>query len=189
MNKRAPAHYSGVAKFLHWAIALLIIMMLVFGQGFDDPKTEAEMAFSLTGHSTLGFTAIGLILLRILWRIGHPPPKLPETVSPLQTKASKLSHLLLYALMIYVPMMGLYTAAAHEMAVMPYGAFDVREALSFLGNDNFEGRRFLHEIGTWLLIALLVVHVAAAFMHQFIQKDGVLRRIWFGGGKNLQSPS
>lgn len=184
MTEPSPTHYTGVAKFLHWAIAILIIMMLVFGQGFDDPKTEAEMAFSLRGHSTLGFTAIGLILLRILWRIGHPTPKLPETVSPLQAKASKLSHLLLYALMIYVPMMGLYTAAAHEMAVMPFGAFDLREALSFLGNDNFEGRRFLHEIGTWLLIALLAVHIAAAFLHQFIQKDGVLGRMLPGKSKS-----
>lgn len=183
MTDISPTHYTGVAKFLHWAVALLIIMMLAFGQGFEDPKTTTEMAESLMGHSTLGLTALTLILLRILWRIGHPAPSLPETVSPLQAAASKASHLLLYALMIYVPLTGIYTAVAHETTVMPYGAFELREALSFLGATDFDGRRFLHELGTWLLIALLAVHIGAAFLHQFVQKDGVLRRMWFGRGK------
>jgi len=186
VTQRTAVHYSGIAKFLHWAIALLIIMMLVFGQGFDDVKTDPELAFSLTGHSSLGLTALTLIILRILWRIGHPPPALPATVSPAQATASKLSHLLLYALMIYVPLTGIYTAAAHEMVVMPWNAFDLREVVSFLGATDFEGRRFLHELGTWLLIALLAVHIAAAFLHQFIQKDGVLRRMWFGKGKQAK---
>ena len=99
------------------------------------------------------------------------------------TGVAKFLHWLIYALMIYVPLTGLYTATAHEYAVTPYGAFDVREALSFLGGSDFDGRRFLHEIGTWLLIALLAAHIGAAFLHQFVQKDGVLRRIWFGRGK------
>lgn len=177
VSTKTPVHYTGVAKFLHWAIAILIIMMLIFGQGFDDLKTSDELAFSLQGHSTLGFTVITLLVLRILWRLGNPPPALPETVAPTQVMLSKLSHLLLYALMIYVPATGIYTAAAHEYAVLPYGAFDVRDAFSFLGASDFDGRRFLHEIGTWLLIALLVVHILAAFLHQFVQKDGVLRRM------------
>lgn len=176
-------HYTGTAKFLHWAIALLIIMMLVFGQGFEDITNPDDMAFSLRGHSTLGFTVITLLVLRILWRLGNPPPALPETVAPTQAMLSKVSHLLLYALMIYVPATGIYTAAAHEYAVLPYGAFDVREVFGFLGASDFDGRRFLHEIGTWLLIALLAVHIIAAFLHQFVQKDGVLRRMWFGRGK------
>lgn len=178
-----PIHYTSVAKFLHWAIALIIIMMLIFGQGFENITTDDEMAFSLTGHSTLGLTVIGLIILRILWRIGHLPPDLPETVTGAQKTAAKLSHLLLYALMIYVPVTGLYTAAAHEIAVMPYGAFDLRETLSFFGTADFEGRRFLHELGTWLLIGLLAIHINAAFLHQFIQKDGVLRRMLPGKAK------
>ncbi len=183
MQKSGNTHYTKVAKALHWAIAVLIIMMLVFGQGFDGLKTEEEMAFFLAGHSTLGLTVIGLIVLRILWRLGHPPPALPAGMKAAHKTAAKLSHLMLYALMVYVPLMGLYTVAAHETVAMPYGTFDLNAALSFLGDSDFEGRRFLHEIGTWGLIGFLALHVAAAFHHQFILKDGVLRRMWFGGGK------
>jgi cytochrome b561 len=181
MTQNKLTHYTGVAKFLHWAIALIIVMMLSFGQGFESIATDEEMAFSLTGHSTLGVTVIGLIILRILWRIGHPPPALPETLGDSQKSAAKLSHLALYGLMIIVPLTGLYTAAAHEMPVMPYGAFDLREVISFAGNDNFDGRRAIHELGTWILIGLLMVHISAAFLHQFVQKDGVLRRMIPGG--------
>jgi len=183
MTQASPIHYSGIAKLLHWAVALIISLMLFFGQGFENITSDDEMAFSLTGHSTLGLTVIGLIILRILWRLGHPAPSLPESVSSLQAGASKISHFLLYAMMIYVPITGLYTAAAHDMSVMPYGAFDLRDVLAFMGDDGFSERRSLHEIGTWLLIALLAVHVGAAFLHQFVQKDGVLRRMWFGGPK------
>jgi cytochrome b561 len=182
MTGTGPIHYTGVAKTLHWLIALIIITMLIFGQGFETSEGD-DLAFSLTGHSSLGLTVIGLIILRILWRIGHPPPALPETVAGVQLLAAKLSHLLLYALMIYVPVTGLYTAAAHEMPVMAYGAFDLRVTLSFFGADDFEGRRFLHELGTWLLISLLAVHVSAAFLHQFVQKDDVLRRMLPGKAK------
>ena len=183
MTNAGPIHYSAVAKVLHWIIALIIVTMLIFGQGFESITSDDEMAFSLTGHSSLGLTVIALIMLRILWRISHPAPPLPQTVSPTQAAAAKVSHGLLYALMIYVPTTGLYTAAAHDIAIMPYGAFDLRAALTFVGDDDFAGRRFLHELGTWLLIALLAVHIGAALLHQFVQKDGVLRRIWFGQGK------
>lgn len=189
MNKNTPAHYTGIAKFLHWMVALIIMMMLVFGQGFDDIKTDTEMAYSLMGHSSLGLTVIGLIILRILWRIGNPPPALPETVNRAQKTMANISHILLYALMIYVPLTGLFTIAQHEIAAIPYGAFDLRAALSFLQDSDylarwdFDSRRFLHEVGTWLLIALLAVHILAAFLHQFVQKDGILRRMWFGKAK------
>lgn len=179
MNQPQNTHYTTVAKILHWWIAVLIIMMLIFGQGFDDSKTADEMAFSLMGHSSLGLTVIGLLVLRILWRLGHPPPDLPEDMNGAQKSAAKLSHLMLYTLMIYVPLTGLYTIAVHETVATPFGAFNLNAALSFLGDGGFEGRRFLHEIGTWGLIGFLGLHIAAALQHQFVLKDGVLRRMWF----------
>ncbi|MEP2990652.1 MAG: cytochrome b/b6 domain-containing protein [Parasphingorhabdus sp.] len=183
MTSSEPVRYTGVAKFLHWTIALIIIMMLTFGQGFESITTDEEMAFSLTGHSSLGLTVIGLILLRILWRLGHPSPALPDTVGEKQKAAAKTSHLALYGLMIFVPLTGLYTAAAHEIPVMSYGVFDLRQVIAFMGNDDFDGRRAIHEFGTWLLIGLLVVHISAAFLHQFVQKDGVIRRMLPGKSK------
>jgi len=183
MNQPHNTHYTTVAKILHWSIAVLIVMMLVFGQGFDEPKTDDEMVFSLAGHSSLGLTVVGLLVLRILWRLGHPPPELPGDLNAAQKSAAKLSHLVLYALMIYVPLTGLYAIAAHEMVATPFGAFNLNAALSFLGDGNFEGRRFFHEVGTWGLIGFLGLHIAAALQHQFVLKDGVLRRMWFGRGK------
>lgn len=183
MTKPSPQHYSGVAKFLHWAVALIILTMLTFGQGFDDIVKEDELLFSLSAHSSLGFTVIGLIVLRILWRLGHKPPALPESVSGPQKTAAKWSHILLYGLMVLVPLTGIYAASTHELAVMAYGAFDVREVFAFLGAADFDGRRAIHEFGTWLLIGLLAVHIIASLFHQFVQKDGVLRRMWFGKGR------
>ena len=186
MKQQSPLHYTNVAKTLHWAVALIIMTMLTFGQGFDDIAQEDELLFSLTAHSTLGFTVIGLIVLRILWRLGHKPPALPDSVSDQQKTAAKWSHILLYALMVTVPLTGIYVASTNELPVMPYGAFDVREAFAFLGAVDFDGRRAIHEFSTWLLISLLAVHIMASLFHQFVQKDGVLRRMWFGKGRQAK---
>ncbi len=171
-----PSRYTGIAKFLHWIIALIMIIMLVFGQGFDG-ESGAQLSESLTAHSSLGITVFGLILLRVLWRLAHQPPALPESVGEPQKKAARISHLLLYGLMFAVPLTGFYTAAAHELPVMSYGAFDLREVIAFFGASDFDGRRSLHEYATWVLIGLLALHISAAFLHQFVQKDGVLRRM------------
>ena len=37
-----------------------------------------------------------------------------------------------------------------------------------------------HGLGANLLILLLVAHVGAALHHQFVRRDGLLRRMWYG---------
>ncbi|KAA0274983.1 MAG: cytochrome B, partial [Chloroflexi bacterium] len=33
---------------------------------------------------------------------------------------------------------------------------------------------------SWLLLALVLLHFGAAMFHQFIKKDNLLARMWFG---------
>lgn len=168
--------YTGVAKTLHWVMALIIIVMLIFGEGLEDSKGE-ELTKGLAAHSSLGLIVLALVLLRILWRFGHPPPALPEAMGTAQKIAAHAVHAAIYVLMIYLPLTGLYAAAVHDVPVTPFGAFDVREALSFLGVGSFDARRPLHAIGTKVMLALVVLHIGAALYHQFVQRDAVLRRM------------
>jgi cytochrome b561 len=38
----------------------------------------------------------------------------------------------------------------------------------------------IHHLGYILAMGLVLVHVGAAFYHQFILKDGILSRMWYG---------
>jgi cytochrome b561 len=40
--------------------------------------------------------------------------------------------------------------------------------------------RAFHELSWQILLALIILHVAAALYHQFIRKDHLLSRMWFG---------
>jgi cytochrome b561 len=61
------------------------------------------------------------------------------------------------------------------------------------GSEGFEGGfggglqavgrfvfRAFHELSWKILLALIILHVAAALYHQFIRKDNLLGRMWFG---------
>ena len=41
-----------------------------------------------------------------------------------------------------------------------------------------------HTIASWLLAALLLVHVAGTLRHHFFKRNDVLRRMWTGGATN-----
>jgi cytochrome b561 len=41
--------------------------------------------------------------------------------------------------------------------------------------------RVPHGLGARLFVALLVFHAGAALYHHFIHRDGLLRRMWYGG--------
>lgn len=168
--------YSGVAMVLHWLTALLALTMLIFGQGFESEKGE-ELRFGLAAHSSLGTTLFALVMIRIVWRWLNPPPPLPDTMPPMQKFAADAVHYTLYAMLIALPLTGAFAAAAHEMPVTPYGAFDLRDALAFLGRGEFADRRAIHEALTKFMMALLVLHLGAVVLHTFVQRDGVLKRM------------
>jgi cytochrome b561 len=47
-----------------------------------------------------------LVVVRLVNRRLNPPPALPETVPPVQRWAAKASHILLYASMVAMPLLG-----------------------------------------------------------------------------------
>ena len=72
--------YTGTAMALHWLVALLVIgnLVLVWTIG---SLPDAMVRPAIDTHKSIGITVLGLALLRVLWRLSHPPPPLPATVS------------------------------------------------------------------------------------------------------------
>lgn len=181
-NPQMAPQYSKTAKWLHWFMAVVIIFDLIMAQGFSTMPDEQKGEI-LIGHSSIGSILLLLVLFRIFWRYKHPVSALPETVAQWQTTASRVSHLLLYALMIIVPLTGYYIATASPIAVMPFASFVLGgEGMT---EEGFMAVRSLHAIATKLLMVLVSIHLIAAFNHWLLQKDGVFQRMAprFGRGK------
>lgn len=167
--------YDVVAMALHWVIAILMIVMIFFG---EDLMEEDGGMLLPSLHVSIGATVLVLSVLRLLWRVMNPPPPLPAGMAPWEHTVSKLTHVLFYVLMIGLPLTGwlAFPEFLREEASMSgvniFGVFGVPLAPN-LG----ELPKVIHEIGSKVAMVLVFLHVVAALKHQFIDRDGVLRRM------------
>jgi len=165
--------YSGVAKAFHWAIVVLVFLMLYGGFTSDDlPKAE-RLGFFQT-HAGLGILILILMLGRILWRRTHPAPALPEGMPRWQQIASIATHHGLYLLVLLQPIFGLMTTASSKFDLKAFGVLGLQVAPNETIHEIGET---LHSINAWIITALIALHVVAALYHHFILRDNVLKRM------------
>ena len=159
--------YSTVAIVLHWAIALLIIGMLIFGEDMVSNHHGAT-DFSRSLHATIGMAILALTFMRLGWRLVKTPPALPQSMKSWERKASKAAHHLFYVLLIAIPLTGWLSASAisneHGTAFFIAGLPMIVMPLPDLG----EFYEAMHGLSGNLMWALLALHVAGALKHQFL---------------------
>ncbi len=177
--------YTAVAIALHWAIALLIIGLLAVGWIMDampgGPGSPKIAIIQL--HKSFGITVLLLTIARILWRLMNPPPAEPPVPAWQKLLASGV-HVLLYAVMLAMPLSGWIMASAeidkHEtlfFGTLPFYAPGVAGLPAATREPLAEGLEFVHHNLAWVMVGLIVLHVAAAMKHQLVDRDGLLARM------------
>lgn len=168
--------YGYPAMFFHWGLALLIPVLIGLGWymlGIED-QPGSDWYFAL--HISLGLTAALLIALRFAWRLGHPPHPFPGTMPAWQAKAARISHALLYVLMLLMPLTGYLGASFSGEAVGYFGLpLPAWAAKNLALKEQFFGA---HAIIAWVLVAMIGVHALGAFKHLLIDKNAVFQRMW-----------
>src|ERR1700694_3771814 len=97
--------FPAVSRLLHWLMAVMVLTMLFLGVGMAASVSE-RYRFLVAIHRPLGLAVLVLVAIRLVNRLLDPPPPLPDTMPPLQRFAAKASHVLLYALMFIMPVVG-----------------------------------------------------------------------------------
>ena len=179
MQKR----YSSVAIVLHWAMALLILIAWSIAIAIDDMPLSPTRISGLSWHKWLGVTVFFLVLVRLIWRATHPVPLLAIKMPAWQEKVMHLTHWALYVLMFAVPVVGWLMSSAKGYTVNYFGLFELPDLVE---KDKALGHllKEIHEFLANGLMLLVGLHIAAALKHQWIDKDGLLSRMLFGGSKN-----
>jgi cytochrome b561 len=171
MNKDS-ARYDKVQIVLHWLIAAVIISMIILGlfmvqlpkQSELPPGEESVRAFWFLFHKSLGLTAAILIFLRLGWRLTHKVPQPLVQLKTWQKTASSFVHGLLYVLMVAVPVSGYLQSMFSKYHTKFWGIELPRLAeANPVMRENFTE---LHEILVFTLIAVLLIHIAAAVKHR-----------------------
>lgn len=181
--KTAASRYSRGAMVFHWTIAVLIILNFIGAFVAEDlPKSEAAQIMG--AHKAMGITILILSIGRLVWRITEPVPPLSAGLKAWEVTLAKVSHALLYFLMIAIPASGwiMHSAFSGGKSISFFGLFSYPGLP--LAQDRATGGLFLevHEVMAFAMLALLALHLAGALKHQFIDRGGSIWRMLPGRG-------
>jgi cytochrome b561 len=180
-------NYSNVAIVLHWMLAVVLVGCFFLGLYMTGLPLSPERIRLYSWHKWIGVTILAFTLLRLLWRLTHrPPEELP--MPPWQRRASRAAHRLLYLLCVAIPLVGWAYSSSAGFPVVLFGVLPLPD---FVPADKALSAAIKpwHQGLAWTLAALVLAHVAAALKHHFIDRDGLLSRMWFSSRKSDQHES
>lgn len=164
-------HYGRLTRYLHWAMAALFAWQFASAGAHAWLEDTTVEAFLWASHKPLGLLLMLLAIVRVAWGIfdrGHRPPAVNAWAS--------LGHLALYLLMIAVPAVALIRQYGSGRAFEPFGiplmsGFEGEiEWMTAIGSN-------FHGLFGWVLLALVVGHVAMALWHRHAGDSAVMSRM------------
>ncbi len=170
-----PTRYSSMAIALHWLMALALIGLIGVGTWMTGLKPSPTKIMIYNWHKWIGLTMLMLVALRLIVRVLRRPPPLPA-MPVWQARAARASHATMYALMFAMPITGWLQNSAAGFPLTWFGLFKV-PALIPRDSADFRFWQSVHEWLAWALVVLIVLHVAAALKHHFLDRDGLLDRM------------
>ena len=180
MQQDSPTQLSLLSIIFHWSISVTFICLLCVGIYMAD--NEIYSLYPI--HKSIGILILLLVVPRILWRLknGFPAPLYDNTT---QKKLATAAHVLLLIATLLMPISGMMMSgfAGHGLAVFglelaaanpdplnPGQVIAINSSLAGLGHE-------VHEIAKNIIILIILVHIAGALKHHFMDKDGTLRRM------------
>jgi len=165
------ARFTLISRWLHWSMAAMVLVMLFLGIGMAASVSE-RYRLLVAIHRPLGMAVLVLVAIRLVNRLLHPPPPLPDALPPWQRAAAKASHVLLYALMFIMPLLGWGMLSAARYPIVIFGSVHLPPILP-RDPDLYAVLRQLHTDFAYLLFGVFLAHLGAALMHALIRRDGV----------------
>lgn len=175
-DKTGAFPYSQPAIWLHWASVLAIGVALATGLYLSELAMSLQKLKLMNWHKWVGVAALAIAVLRSLWRLKRKPPPWPTSMSLLQRNAAGFAHLSLYLLMLSVPLLGWAYSSSAGFPVVWLGVIPLPD---WVPRDRqlAETLKLVHQVSAYLLLLLIVLHVAAVLKHQIIDKDRLIDRM------------
>ncbi|MEX3934559.1 cytochrome b [Paraburkholderia phymatum] len=166
--------YDGIARLLHWLVALLITAQFLLGWTMPDVHRDTLPDGLIAWHLGVGAAIVAAVVCRILWRVTHQPP--PAELTPALSFISRATHALLYITLVAVPLAGWANASSRGWAVKLFGVVRYPD-LTQNGSQTGHALGDVHGWLAWVLLALIVLHIGGALFHRIVLKDDVLQRM------------
>ena len=172
------ARYTRTAVALHWLIAALFIGQFAWGWLMQEiPKSPPGLrADAFNVHKSIGLCVLGLMMFRLGWRIAHPPPALPA-LPAWQAHLARATHVALYVALLVQPLSGYLGSVWSGYPVKWFGI--TLPAWGARSPELKDAMSNVHLVTSFVLLALVLLHVAGALNHA-LRRDGIVSRMWFG---------
>ena len=175
-----PKRYHPVAASLHWIIALLIFTDLFLalapeGPGGLIPKTLFGQPI-VSIHMLIGTLVLALLVIRFIMRITMKRPELATAGHPILDVIGVLTHYALYLFTFGMALSGLVMSLQRGYFAQLYGIGTIPQTFN-RGSYTWE---IIHASSWSFLVGIMALHIGAALFHQFIRRDNLFARMWFG---------
>ena len=175
--------HSILARAIHWFTALAILALAILGFWMTQ-RAAANLWDNLTNtlygwHKLIGFTVLLVTILRFCLKLNSKTPPYPNNISPFLVKVASIVHYMLYGLLFVVPMLGWAGVTAYP-ALITVGGYSLPAMPGIPKSELIAKQIFqIHGLLAMTLIAVALLHIAAALNHLIIKRDGIFQRIWF----------
>jgi cytochrome b561 len=167
----AVLRYSNATVTFHWVTVALVLTQAYLGFTFalsDEGPARDEV---FVWHKTVGMIILLLTLARLAYRLKNPPPPFPPELPAWERFAAVWNHRLFYTLLIAMPIVGFIAVSGFASApTTPIAGGIQVPVIPGVSRDTGELAGEVHEIAAFLLVALILVHIAAALKHQFVDR-------------------
>ncbi|WP_207539558.1 cytochrome b [Sabulicella rubraurantiaca] len=172
-----PARYDTTSRVFHWLTVVLVLSAAMLGLWIAHAEPGEAIKMTLYNlHESIGVT-IGLVTLaRLIWRLGHPAPPLPADLPDALKLAARLNHGAFYLWLLVMPVLGFIATNAWGFPLTWFGLVPLPDPVG-KNVPLAEMVTFAHRLMAWSLIGMIVLHVSAALWHQFVRRDGTLRKM------------
>lgn len=173
---QAPG-YGVVAKILHWLIFALLAAQYTIGSIMPHIGRNTPNEGWVNWHFSVGAAILFFIVIRLVWRLLHPVPRLP-TLAPWEWVLAGFTHWALYALVLIMTVLGWAAANSRGWEVKLFGLVTLPQ-LAPNGSEWGHDAGDVHNILVYVLLGFIILHVAAALYHRFVKHDAVAARMLF----------
>jgi cytochrome b561 len=208
-NATKTKRYHPVLVTLHWLVVILVFATVISrggdgerrrNDGFQNSNNNGEALSSgipaaanapsapsaATGfpaigvHMALGLAVLAFVIVRLIVRLTSQHPEWATTGNRLLDKVGEKAHWALYFLLVTLTTSGFYQAVQRNQFARVFGFFgDPSALLVRLPRGSFSYGR-MHGLFWGLLLLLILGHIGAALYHQFVIKDNLMSRMWYG---------
>lgn len=175
------SRYSKGAIILHWLMAVMIIGNLAGGFLHDFvPSAGGQRSLVMGLHKSFGISIIALTMVRLGWRLAHPPPPLPAYFTGGERLLARAAHWGFYGLMLALPISGWVMADRNNRPLRFFALFDMPKF--GVAKPIADAAHELHELFGWAMLALIALHIIGIIKHLVMDRDNLMPRMGIGMG-------